>query len=71
MTQEEKMQELADLFEVEVGNLTPETELSALTWDSMTMLSVIALVKSRFDKRVSGTDLRAMKYVSDILSVMQ
>jgi acyl carrier protein len=68
MTQEEKLKEVAELFEEE--GVTPETALDTLRWDSMSMLSVIALVKAKFNRRLSGTELRDMETVQDILNVM-
>jgi acyl carrier protein len=69
MTNEEKLAELAELFEVD--SVTPETRLDTLNWDSMSMLSVIALAKARFDRRVTGSEVRAMETIQDILNVMQ
>ena len=71
MMQEEKLEVLAEVFDVDAGTLTPETQLDTLQWDSMAMLSVIALVKANFDKKVPGADLRAFETVGDILAVME
>jgi acyl carrier protein len=70
MTQEEKISELAEIFEVDANELTPERALDTLNWDSMAMLSTIALVKSKFDKKLAGSELRCMRLVKDILNVM-
>jgi len=70
MTQEEKMDKLAELFDVDVGTLSADTELSSLAWDSMAILSVIALLKARFNKKISGNELRAMETIGDLLDVM-
>jgi len=50
---------------------TAETSLDNLIWDSMAMLSLIALVNERFGKRLTGSQLKAFKTVQDILSVME
>lgn len=71
MIQEEKMDALAELFEVEASELKPETQLDTLQWDSMAMLSVIALVKAKFNKRLPGAEIRGFKTVGDILKVME
>jgi acyl carrier protein len=71
MIQEEKMDALAELFEVEASELKPETQLDTLQWDSMAMLSVIALVKTKFNKRLPGAEIRGFKTVGDILKVME
>jgi acyl carrier protein len=69
MTQEEKLKELAELFEVEA--VPPDARLDSLLWDSMAMLSVIALVKAKFNRRVTGAEMRAMETVQDLLAIME
>lgn len=70
MTQEEKISALAELFEVDEASLAPERALDTLNWDSMAMLSVIALVKTQFNKKLTGAELRTYKTVQDLLNVM-
>lgn len=67
MTDAEKMDQLAEVFET--TNLTADTQLDTLAWDSMAMLSVIALAKQN-GKVVTGAQMREMKTVSDILAVL-
>lgn len=71
MTQEEKLETLAEIFDCDMGELKPEAQLDTLQWDSMTMLSVIAMVKAQFDKKLPGAEIRAFKTVQDILNVME
>jgi acyl carrier protein len=71
MTQQEKIELLEELFEADAGTLSPETSLSQLAWDSMAMLSLIALVSEKFGKRLNGSDIRAFETVQDILAVME
>ena len=71
MTQEEKLEALADVFDTDAGSLMPETQLDEIGWDSMAMLSVIALVKAKFDKKLPGSEIRSFKTVGDILKVME
>lgn len=70
MTQEEKIALLEEMFEVDSGTLKPERALDTLQWDSMAMLSLIALVSEKFGKRLTGAQLRAFKTVKDVLEVM-
>jgi acyl carrier protein len=70
MTQQEKLDALAEVFEVESAELTPETALDTLTWDSMAMLSVIALANELCGKRMSGNQIKSFKTVGDILDAM-
>jgi acyl carrier protein len=71
MTQVKKIQALEELFEVEAGTLKPETALDILQWDSMAMLSLIALVNEKFNKRLNGAQLKSFKTIQDILAVME
>jgi acyl carrier protein len=70
MTQQEKIEALEELFETDAGTITPETALDTLPWDSMSMLSVIALVNEHFGKRLSGAQIKGFSTVGDILNVM-
>jgi len=71
MTQPEKFGLLEEMFEADAGSLKPETALDTLQWDSMAMLSLIALVNERFGKRLSGSQLKAFKTIQDLLAVME
>ena len=70
MTLEEKITLLEEVFEQDPGALTPGMELETLNWDSMAMLTVIALVKEHFDKKLDGPQIKAFKKVGDILDFM-
>lgn len=67
----EKLEALAEIFDCDAGELKPETQLDTLEWDSMAMLSLIAMIKARFDKKLPGVEIRAFKTVQDILAVME
>ena len=71
MTHEEKLNELAEMFEVDASSLSPETRLDSLNWDSMMMLSLIALLKTKFNKGIAGEDLRKLQTVGDALALME
>lgn len=71
MTQQEKMKALEELFEVDAGTITPETALDKLQWDSMAMLSLVALVNEKFGKRLPGAQLKSFRNIKDILTVME
>ena len=71
MTQEEKLEVLADALDRDIGEVRPETALYDLGWDSMAMLSVIAMAKTRFDKKISGGQIREFETVQDILSALE
>ena len=66
MTDQEKVDRLADVLDQESGTLNAETRLDEIGWDSMGMLSVIALAKSN-GKTITGAQIRAFETVGDIL----
>lgn len=71
MTQQEKITALEEMFDVDVGSVKPETSLDLLQWDSMAMLSLIALVSEKFGKRLLGAQIKTFKTIQDILNVME
>ncbi len=71
MTNEKKMELLADVFDLEVGEFAPETELEALDMDSVTVLSFIAMMDEEFGKEIKGSEVRALKTIQDMLDIME
>ena len=71
MTDEKKIELLAELFEVEESEIVPEKKLSELNWDSMNMLGVIALLKAKFNVRLPAVELRTFTTINDILQKMK
>ena len=71
MSEEEKIEILAEIFDCDAGEITPDKQLDDLSWDSMAMLSVIAMAKSKFNRKVPGAQIRAFKTVKDVLGIMQ
>lgn len=66
MTQEEKLDRIADVFDADAGSLSADTRLDEIGWDSMGMLSVIALAKTN-GKTITGAQVRTFETVGDIL----
>ena len=66
MTEQEKIDRLADVLDQDSGALKAETQLDEIGWDSMGLLSVIALAKSN-GKTITGAQIRAFETVGDIL----
>lgn len=65
----EKMEKLADALDWDVSNVTPEAHLDTLQWDSMAMLTVIALARAN-GKVVKGDDLKKMVTVADVIAAI-
>ena len=66
MTDQEKINKVADILDQESSALTAETQLDTIGWDSMGMLSVIALAKTN-GKKITGVQIRGFKTVGDII----
>lgn len=66
---DEKMTKLADALDWDVDGLTPDTPLDTLQWDSMAMLTVIAVARGN-GKTVSGSQVRDMQTVGDVLAAI-
>ena len=71
MTITEKMALLEDMFELDEGTLTPETDLESLEeWDSMAKLSLIVLMDDEFGKTLKSDDIKGFKTIQDVLDFM-
>lgn len=67
-----KLALIEEALDTEEGVLTPETPLDDVEeWDSITMLSLIAMLDDEFQKTISGKELKALKTVADILAYME
>lgn len=72
MTNEKKIELLADILDVEAEELTPETRLVDMEeWDSIAALSFIAMMDEEFSKEFKGADVKKIVTVQDALNVME
>lgn len=60
------LERIADVLDLEVSDITLETSLDEIGWDSMGMLSVIALAKTN-GKTITGVQIREFETIGDIL----
>ena len=71
MNLQEKLALIEEVLDVETGSLTPETLLAEVDeWDSIAALSLIVMLDEKFEKTVSGAQIKAMASISDILAYM-
>ncbi len=70
MTQHDKITELSEIFEINASEIVPGKSLDSLRWDSMAMLSVIAMANEKCGKRISGAEIKKMRTIQDILDVL-
>lgn len=72
MTNEKKLELLAEIFECEKNLLNINTNLEQLpTWDSMTKLSLIVMIEDECGKKITANELRAFTTVGDIMTYME
>ncbi len=60
--------ELADILNAPLGTLTPETELSTVTWDSMALLAYLAFLRFHYNKILPNVSCRDFMTVADLLT---
>lgn len=72
MTEKEILAILEDAMELDEGELSAETVLEDLDeWDSLSKLSLMAVVKKKLDKTLTAAEIRAFETVNDIISYMK
>lgn len=72
MNTEKKMELLADILDLEPGDIHPEMQLSELEeWDSIAILSFIAMMDEEFGKEVKGAEIKKFVTVQDALDAMK
>ena len=71
MSEKEKIQCIAEAVEMDVEELIPETRLSDLeNWDSVAVLSIIAVINEHFNRFPSADEIRKYVSVKDLMDAM-
>lgn len=71
MDLQKKIELLADMFEVEEDELSPEMKLIDMDcWDSMAKLSLIVLIEDECGKKLSTDVIKGFETLQDILDYM-
>lgn len=72
MNTEKKIELLADILDLETGDVRPEMQLSELEeWDSIAILSFIAMMDEEFGKEMKGAEIKKFITVQDALDAMK
>ncbi len=72
MTMAEKLNILEDLLDLGKYTLSEDTKLEHLTeWDSIAVISTIAMFDSVFGKVLSPSEIKEFKTIKDILEKMK
>jgi acyl carrier protein len=61
---------LAEILEIDVAAVTPDLVLAQYAWDSLAVVSTIALVDELFDKMLDGKALTRCERVADITALI-
>ena len=71
MTDEEKLEMLAEAMDVDSGDLSMEDKLADNeAWDSLSMLAFMASVSSKCKKKITPGELSAAVTVRDALNLI-
>lgn len=72
MSNETKLMEIiAEILEVDVDELTFNTELNEDLWDSLAVVTFISEVDSNFEKIISPAEVSAVKTVADLVNLVK
>lgn len=72
MTNEKKYELLADILDVDPEDIEPDKKLADLgDWDSLAILSFIAMMDEEFDREVKGDAVKKLVTVADALELME
>ena len=72
MTNEKKLEMLADVMGVEVSELSEDMALDDIVkWDSLASVNFIVMLDDEFDKQIGAGELKSCKTVGDHLGQME
>lgn len=72
MTDERKIELIAEILDVEAETLTPETELGSMDeWDSIALISFLAMMDDEFGREIKGSIVKEQKTVADLMALME
>ena len=72
MTDKEKLNLLEELLLIEKDTLDEATELNSINeWDSMAVISTIAMFDSVYSKDIKSEEIKKFKIIKDILDKME
>ena len=72
MNDNEKLAKIADSVEMEIDELTPDMLLADIeNWDSVAVLSIIAVMNEEFNKFPSAEDIINCSTVRELMDMMQ
>lgn len=71
MDELEKLEILADILELDVNEISKDLVLEECgAWDSVAILSVIAVMNDKFDRFPHADEIRSYKTIGDLMEAM-
>lgn len=71
MTDQEKLEAIADSMEMNVEELSQDMVLEEIeNWDSIAVLSIIAVINDKFNRFPSADEIHTYKTVGDLMGAM-
>lgn len=72
MSNQEKLEKIAEIMDLELEQVKEEAVLVDYEeWDSVAILSFIALMDEEFGKAIKGAEMRELITVKDLMGVME
>ena len=68
--QKDFMDGLAEIFEVQVAELEPESQLESFDWDSLAIVSSVVLIKDLYGIEIKGDILAEQVTVADLMELV-
>lgn len=69
MEREEKIEVIADILEMDVEEIEEDLLLEDIeTWDSVAVLSVIAVINEKFERFPLAEEIREFKTIKDLIN---
>lgn len=70
MTNQDFLKGMAELLEVDATDLKDDFELNSDNYDSVVVVSTIALIDEHFEATVRGIELAKVKSIGELLSLI-
>lgn len=72
MNEKERIELLEEIMDLDEGTLNLTDELSSYEeWDSLTALTFISEMDSRFGRKITGQEIKSFVTVKDAIAVME
>ena len=69
MTRDEFLRRFEEMLEADPGSVTPDSTLQELGWDSLEVVTFLALADEQLGVQLRPRDINASKTVSDLVAL--